>query len=152
GDLYFGRDTVRTEHLADGPEDHAADHHVPRETHAALDELGDQLLRVAVEQAGDALERRAGGTEVLGRAHAVPALAVAAVREQADGDQAPEPIDAVNADRAHRIVDLDLIEEEDAPDDQHARDRADDERAYRRDERARRRDGHEAGQHAVAHH
>jgi hypothetical protein len=79
-----------------------------------------QLLRVAVEQAGDALRR--ADAEVLGRADAVPALAVAAVREQADREEAPGAVDAVDADRADRVVDLDLVEEADGPDDQHAGD------------------------------
>ena len=54
-----------------------------------------------------------------------------------DASRPNSAVDAVDADRADRIVDADLVEEEDAPDDQHAGDGADDERRPRRDERAR---------------
>ena len=65
--------------LADDLEGDAADDDVPADADDDLDQLGDQLLRVAVEEAGDAA---AGDAEVVGRADAVPALAVAAVGEQ----------------------------------------------------------------------
>jgi len=86
---------VSPEDLADDEEDHAADDDVPGDPHPGLDELRDELLAVSVKEARDALARDA---QVVGRADAVPALAVRAVREQADGDEPPGSVDAMDAD------------------------------------------------------
>src|SRR5262249_50996129 len=111
GDAHFGdvqaadldvrAHAVRAEHLADHVEDHAAHDDVPPDADARFDELRDELLRIAVEEARHA---EAGLAEVLGRADAVPALAVATVREQADGDETPGAVHAVDADGADRVV------------------------------------------------
>ena len=58
-------------------------------------ELGAELAGVAPEQTLDALD-----------VGAVPAGAVAAVGEQADGEHAERPVDAVDGDGADRVVDL----------------------------------------------
>ena len=101
--------------------------------------LRGELRRVAVEQALD----RAG--------HAVPAVAIGAVGEQADRQHAERAADAVHRDRADRIVDLQhAVDEEHRLDDQHAGDGADDDRRHAVDERARRGDRHQPGEQAVA--
>ena len=77
--------------------------------------LGAELAGVAPEQALDALD-----------VGAVPAGAVAAVGEQADGEHAERAVDAVHGDGAHRVVDLQLaLDEEHGLDDEHAGDGAD---------------------------
>src|SRR4030095_13840339 len=97
--------------LAYDPEDQAAADHVPPDADSNFDALRDELLGVTVEQTGDAL---AGLAQIVVPADVVPAGAVGAVREEPDAQDAPGAVDAVNADRAHRVVDADLVEEEDA--------------------------------------
>ena len=70
-------------------------------------ELTDAELEV-VEDAGDAGRRR---RRTLRRA--VPAGAVLAVGEDADAEHAEEAADAVHRDRAHRVVDALLLDEDD---------------------------------------
>ena len=109
-----------------------------------------ELREVAVQETADAV--RAVELHHLFAHDAVPARAVLAGGEDADGDHAPQAVDAVDRDRADRIVDTPLLPEEDTQHDEDAGDRTDDRRAQRIDECARRGDRHEAGQHAVAHH
>src|SRR5205085_771184 len=89
GDFDFRRDTVAADDLADHEEDHACGNDVPGDADTDADELGDELRHAAaVEQAGHAA------------ADDVVAVAVAAVGEEAQGDDAPCAVDAVNADGA----------------------------------------------------
>ena len=72
--------------------------------------LHQELARVAVEQAGDAL---AGVAEIVGRADAVPSGAVSAVGKNADANRAQPAAIAVDGNRAAGIVDLEhaIVEE-----------------------------------------
>ena len=53
------------------------------------------------------------------------------LREQADRQRAEDAAHAVHRERAHRVVELELVEQQHAEDHQRAGDRADDERAAR---------------------
>src|ERR1035437_455406 len=114
----------------------------PDQVRADPDQLGDQLLAVSVEEAGDS-----------GFGTAVEAAAVSSVGEKAKGDQAPGPVDTVDGDRADRIIDLeDVFDEQGAIDDHDASDRADQDGRGGRHESAGSRDGDETRQHPVGAH
>src|SRR5438445_5726025 len=102
GDLNLGRDAVATDQEAGNLEQDAADDDVPADADHDFDELRHQLLgAAAVEQTLDvAVPDR------------VVAAAIGAVGEQPDRDYAPGAASAVDADRAHRVVNADLVEEE----------------------------------------
>ena len=79
--------------------------------------------------------------------------AVAAVREEADGDGAPDAVCKVDGDSAHGVVDLcDLIEELDAQHHEDAGHKADEESAKGRNGVAACGDGDQTGQRAVQGH
>ena len=88
--------------------------HAPNAQHEGnqcADDLGDELPDVAEEQAfGD-------GAAVVHRA----------IGEQAERQLTPHTVDAVDRDRANRIVDLEAVEEWHSQADQQAGDGADDE-------------------------
>ena len=104
-DLLLTGDPQADRGLEGGEEDAGADDH-PDEDDGGHQQLDEQLVdTAAVEQAG--IFTAEEGVVVGG--------------EQADRDQAPEAADAVDADGAHRIVDLDLVEEQHRTDDQYCR-------------------------------
>ena len=82
----------------------------------------------------------------------VPPGAVVAAREDPDAEHTEDAADAVHGDRAHRVVDALALEEQDRLDDDDRSDDADDRGRPRLHERTRRRDRHQAGEHAVRHH
>jgi hypothetical protein len=58
----------------------------------------------------------------------------------------------MDGDGPDRVIDADSLDEKRAVHDNDTRDEPDDRRTGWRDKRARGRDGHQAGQHAIAHH
>src|SRR5262249_59320036 len=107
--------------------------HVPGGAHDHFHGLSSELRCVAIEQAGDALARLA---EVFRSADAVPAGTVSTVGKEADGEESPGAVHAVHADGADRVVDLALVEEEDAHHHEPGGHRPDDERTPRTEQRA----------------
>src|SRR3954463_15881242 len=135
---------LRRDAVPDGVLEHHVDREAEREDDAEqrgdAHELRRQLARVAVEESGD------------GTADAVPASAVVArsVREQTYRQGSPESVHAVDRDGANRIVHLqDVLDDGHGDAHEYARDEADDGRARRADESARRGYGDEAGEKAV---
>ena len=92
---------------------------------SSAERLGAELAELAVD---DALHRdRVAGAV----GAAVPAAAVAAVGEDADGEHAEGAAHAVDGDGADRVVDLQLVlDEADGVDDEHAGDGADEGRPH----------------------
>src|SRR5262245_59092984 len=64
------------------------------------DKLGNKLRRVAVEQTGNSAR------------DAVPTVAIGSVREQAEGETTPCAVNTMDGDGADRIVDLELMSDE----------------------------------------
>ena len=85
GDFDFRRHAVGAEHLADDEEDHAADDDIPADAGGDVDELGDELLGVAVEQAVTPSRHAL----IVVPADDVPAGAVGAVGEEAERRSRP---------------------------------------------------------------
>src|SRR5579883_2605026 len=106
------------------------------------DRLGCELPRVPEEEA---LDWSVDVVEAPG--------GVAPVGKEPDRQHAPEAVGAVDRDRAHRVVDLELpLDEEDRFDHQDSGDQSDDAGAEGPHERAGRGDRDQACEHAVAHH
>ena len=104
----------------------------PNDDHDAANELGYELTRVAIEQAPD------------GSRDAVESITVGSVGEQAEGDESPQAVDAVNGRRTNRVVDLErALDEDDGQHDKDAGDQSDEDRRPRADERTRSGDGHQ---------
>ena len=142
-DLVLDRDAVADE-LADQPEGQGRRGEHPDDVGHDANDLGQELADAAAVEQADR-----GGRD------AVQPAAVLAVGEQADREAAEGTIDAVDADRADGVVDLEhALDEEDAPDHQHAGDGTDDDRGDRGrvNEGARGGDGDGAGEEAVAGH
>lgn len=68
------------------------------------------------------------------------------VVEQAERERAPDPVDQVHGQRTDRVVELDLVEEDDGEDHEHAADEADDGAGSDGGEGAGRGDGDEPSQ------
>src|SRR5262249_62391365 len=91
--------------------------------HASVETLGQELREVAVQHPAPPV----GAVELhhLVAHHAVPARAVVAIGEDADGEHTPQAAHTMHRDRAHAVVDTDALEEEHAVDDDDAGDGAD---------------------------
>lgn len=104
-----------------------------REQSPLTNKLGEQEGSVAaVEDAGHAVE-----------------LAEEVLPEEADGDGGPDGGEEVDGDGAHRVVDLELLEDGEEEDGDDAADAADEEGVPGRDDGAAGRDAHQPAQHAL---
>jgi hypothetical protein len=120
--------------LGDVPEDHGR-HEGAGAHHRRADQLRGELGHAAAEEEARLGDRGAGSHRRVG--------------EEADGDGAEDAVGEVDGGGADRVVDLDLVEEEDGRDHQQAGDEADHQGAADADEGAGGGDGHQAGQAAV---
>src|SRR5919109_2515735 len=77
---------------------------------ASVDYLHDELREVAIEQSTNAV--RAVQFHEIVADNAVPARAILPRCKYTDGDHAPESVDSVNRNRAHRIIDAAPLPEE----------------------------------------
>src|SRR5512140_266925 len=112
-DLLLGRDAHPDRGVEDFEEDEAREAD-PDHVRADPDQLGDQLLAVAVEETGAS-----------GVGPAVEAAAVRPVGEEAEGDQPPGAVEPVDGDRADGVVDLEgVLDEEGRVNDEDAADGA----------------------------
>src|SRR5664279_4869328 len=108
-DLVLGSD-AHSEREVDDLEERQARGTDPEEIRDDANDLGEQLLRIAVEEA------RASGLRA-----AIQSAAVHALLEEAESDQPPRAVEAVDRDGADRVVELQcVLHEEGGPDDEHA--------------------------------
>ena len=75
----------------------------PGDIHARANELGEELLRVAVQQAGHSLP---GLAEIVAGSDAVPAGAIRAIGKQAKAEDSPRSAEPVDRDGSARVIDL----------------------------------------------